>query len=110
MSDVSGTSEQSHQKPLLGKSLVDVHHHLVPPAWLSERYAAIAATNRRVSLLSDWTPERSIEEMDRNSVATAITSVTNPGVWCDDASRARALARNCNEFASDIARESANCP
>lgn len=105
MSDVLGTSEQSHQEPVLGESLVDVHHHLVPPAWLSERYEAIAATNRRVSLLSDWTPERSIEEMDRNFVATAITSVTNPGIWCGDASRARALARACNEFASDIARD-----
>ena len=51
------------------KGLVDVHHHLVPPAWLAERYDAVAATNRRVSLLSDWTPQRSLEEMDRNSIA-----------------------------------------
>jgi predicted TIM-barrel fold metal-dependent hydrolase len=98
-------SGQSEQEPLIGKGLVDVHHHLVPRAWLSGRYEAIAATNRRVSLLSEWTPERSIEEMDRNFVATAITSVTNPGIWDGDAARARALARSCNEFAADIARD-----
>lgn len=105
MSDLLYTVEKNHQGPLIREGLVDVHHHLVPPAWISERYEAVAATNRRISSLTDWTPQRSVEEMDQNAVATAITSVTNPGIWCGDADRAGALARSCNEFASDIARD-----
>lgn len=98
-------SEESHPEPLLRDGLVDVHHHLVPPAWINGRYEAAAATNRRISALTDWTPQRSVEEMDRNAVATAITSVTNPGVWGGDAAPARALARSCNEYAAQIARD-----
>ena len=105
MSENPDTTEISHQGLFDGEGLVDVHHHLVPPAWIAERFEAVTATNRRISALTDWTPQRSVEEMDRNAVATAITSVTNPGVWCDNAGRANALARSCNEFAADIARD-----
>ena len=33
---------------------------------------------------ADWTPARSIEDMDRGGVAAAIVSVTNPGLWFGD--------------------------
>ena len=97
--------EQNRQESPIGGGLVDVHHHLVPPAWIADRYEAVAETNRRVSSLTDWTPQRSVEEMDRNAVATAIPSVTNPGVWDGNAARSRALARSCNEYAAGIARD-----
>ena len=89
----------------MNKGFIDVHHHLVPPAWISERHDAIAASIRRVSLLTDWSPSRSVEEMDKNGIATAVTSLTHPGVWCGDKSKAQMLARACNEYAIQMGRD-----
>lgn len=84
---------------------IDVHHHITPPAWAEGARAAIAATIRRTDLLLEWTPQRSIEEMDRNGIATAVTSLTNPGVWFGDPQLARSLARASNEYAANLARD-----
>jgi predicted TIM-barrel fold metal-dependent hydrolase len=50
----------------------------------------------------DWTPAKSLDDMEHAGVATAITSVTTPGVWFDDIDAARALARECNEYAAKL--------
>ena len=47
-----------------------------------------------------WTPEMSIAAMDRNGIATAITSVSAPGVWFGDGAQTRHLARHCNDYAA----------
>jgi 6-methylsalicylate decarboxylase len=52
-----------------------------------------------------WTPEQSIAEMDRNGVATAITSLSDPGVWSGDVARSRSVARYCNDYAARLARD-----
>jgi len=78
---------------------VDVHHHVAPP-----RYVAELAPRRLLQPVSvSWTPARSLEDMDRAGVATAITSITTPGVWFGDAEAARRLARECNEYAARLA-------
>lgn len=77
---------------------IDVHHHVSPPVWLEGAREQIAATNRNASAITGWTPAKSIEEMDRNGVACALASVTNPGVWFGAAEPARRLARGCNEY------------
>ena len=40
----------------------------------------------------------SIQEMDRNGIATSIVSLVQPGVWLGEAESARRLARDCNEY------------
>src|SRR5262249_35635876 len=54
---------------------IDVHHHHTPPPYL----AAITAKNV-TGPVRDWTPEKSIADMDRAGVATAITSITTPAL------------------------------
>ncbi len=87
---------------------IDVHHHIIPPRYLvalgQERLGAAAAASvwQRISA---WTPERSIEEMDRAGVATSVTSVSAPGVWFGDAAEGRRIARECNEYAAKMARD-----
>ena len=60
---------------------IDVHHHVTPPVWMREARDQIAATNRNLSPIADWSVQRSLDEMDKNGVRSAVVSVTNPGIW-----------------------------
>ena len=80
---------------------IDVHHHLAPPGFVRE----IVARKTGQRPLMEWTPAKSIEAMDKAGVATAITSVSEPGVWYGDNAAARVLARECNEFGARMARD-----
>src|SRR6185437_13499091 len=84
---------------------VDVHHHFVPQAWARELRASIAETTRNPALLFDWTPARSLDELDRSGTATAVLSLTNPGLGPASLPDARRLARACNEYAADLVRD-----
>jgi len=50
----------------------------------------------------DWTPARSIEDMDKAGVALSVTSITTPGVWFGDGNEARRLARECNDYGAKL--------
>jgi predicted TIM-barrel fold metal-dependent hydrolase len=77
---------------------VDVHHHFSPPA-----YADIAAQKKVFPKpLAGWSPEKTIEDMDRAGVATAINSIVAPGVWFGDADQAHRLTRDSNEYAAKM--------
>jgi predicted TIM-barrel fold metal-dependent hydrolase len=75
---------------------IDVHHHIVSPGFTAEMRALLQPPTL------NWTPARSIEDMDRAGVATAITSVTTPGVWIGDHEQGRRLARDSNDYAAKI--------
>jgi predicted TIM-barrel fold metal-dependent hydrolase len=76
---------------------IDVHHHIVSPGFTAELRALLQPPTL------NWTPERSIEDMDRAGVATAITSVTTPGVWIGDDAQGARLARDSNDYAARLA-------
>jgi 6-methylsalicylate decarboxylase len=89
--------------------LIDVHHHFVPPFYLAEnrdRIAASSGSQINPAWLS-WTPEQAIAAMDTHGVATAVLSLTFPGVWFGDPQTAAQTARRVNEYAADLAR---SCP
>jgi predicted TIM-barrel fold metal-dependent hydrolase len=93
--------------PVLAKSsLIDVHHHFVPPFYLSaNRERIVAAAAGRINPgYASWTSERALAAMDRHGVATAVLSLTTPGVWFGDARAAAQTARRVNEYAADLAR------
>jgi 6-methylsalicylate decarboxylase len=84
---------------------IDVHHHILPP-----EYVATVGDDRIGPLIlagktPEWTPEMSIEAMDRHGIATAITSISAPGLWFGDDDETLHLCRVCNEYAADIARD-----
>ncbi len=78
---------------------IDIHHHIVSPGFVAELRAMLQPPTL------NWTPERSIEDMDRAGVATAITSVTTPGVWIGDHEQGRRLARDSNDYAARLAAD-----
>jgi predicted TIM-barrel fold metal-dependent hydrolase len=77
---------------------IDVHHHLVAPAWLD----ALKAAKLDTPPMRDWTPQRSIEDMDQGGVATAIASPTTPQVGFLPVEAAIRVARESNEYAKRL--------
>lgn len=88
------------------RGLIDVHHHFVPPFYLSENRDRItaAAAGRINPAYASWTPGRALDAMDKQGVATAVLSLTTPGVWFGDAQAAAQTARRVNDYAADLLR------
>jgi 6-methylsalicylate decarboxylase len=84
--------------------LIDVHHHIVPREYVSA-LAKVGVTESAGNPFPEWTPDRSLEVMDRNGIATAITSISYPGVFFGDSASSRDLARQCNEFSARLVNE-----
>src|SRR5262245_17675852 len=81
---------------------IDVHHHILPPAYLTA-LSSIGVTNvGRVSFPSTWSVETALALMDRQGIATAVTSISAPGVYFGDRAFAQDLARRCNEISARI--------
>ena len=80
-------------------SIIDVHHHFVPQAYKDALAAAGAACPPPgfQAPLRNWTVSRSLEAMDEARIATAMISITTPGIHFGDDAKARNLARACNE-------------
>jgi predicted TIM-barrel fold metal-dependent hydrolase len=91
------------------RGLIDVHHHVVPPFYLSEYRDRIASSRGgRISpAWLEWTPDRALKEMDRYSIDTAVVSLSTPGIWFGEPQGARDAARRCNEYSADLARRHA---
>jgi predicted TIM-barrel fold metal-dependent hydrolase len=88
------------------RRLIDVHSHVVPPFYLAENRERIAGSRggeiSRAWL--DWTPQQSIDAMDEHGVATAVLSLSTPGVWFGNAEEARLTARRFNEYCAELSR------
>jgi predicted TIM-barrel fold metal-dependent hydrolase len=80
---------------------IDVHHHLVPPAWLD---ALKRAKLDNPPMLS-WSPEKSLEDMDKAGTATSIVSPMPPHVGFLPAAEAAKVARESNEWARQMATQ-----
>jgi len=95
------------QTPIAAKrSLIDVHHHIVPPFYLSEnRDRIVAAGGGRINpAYLSWTPEQSLAAMDKHGVATAVLSLSTAAYWFGDREAAVRTARRVNEYAADLVR------
>jgi predicted TIM-barrel fold metal-dependent hydrolase len=86
---------------------IDVHHHYLPPGYieLARKYVAKTSPAMAGVFGAPWTPERSIEEMDRHGIATAIVSISAPGVSFDDAATAARQARLVNDYGAGMRRD-----
>ena len=77
---------------------IDTHHHFSAPGFI----AAISARKTNQRPLELWTVSKSIEDMDKSGVATAMVSTSEPSVWFGDNEAARKLARECNELGARL--------
>ncbi len=81
---------------------IDVHHHIVPPTWL----AALNKAKLGDPILNDWTPQRSLDDMDAAGVTTSMTSPTIPALGFLGAKDAADIARSSNEYARKLVDDS----
>ena len=78
---------------------IDVHHHVAPPKYIEEMRSLLQPPT------INWTPEKTLADMDEAGVATSITSITTPGVWIGDHAQGRRVARECNDYAARLAAD-----
>jgi 6-methylsalicylate decarboxylase len=96
-----GFAGPSGSAPAAHPFRIDTHHHFSVPKLIAQSTAkGITQTG-----LQDWTPQKSIDQMDQGGVATSILSISDPGVWFGDNAAARALARDCNDYAAKVMKD-----
>ena len=78
---------------------IDVHHHLSPPVWVE----ALKKARQDSPPVNNWTPQKSLDDMDQAGIATSMTSPTLPAVGFLPAAEAAAVARGSNEYARKLA-------
>ncbi|MEQ1884873.1 MAG: amidohydrolase family protein [Bryobacteraceae bacterium] len=102
---------------------IDVHHHFTPPAYLefTRMYNstpgagggrggaaagragnAPAQPGRGTSAFAGWRLEEDMADMDKNGTATAILSLTTPGLWFGPQAAVRKVVRDSNEYAAKL--------
>jgi predicted TIM-barrel fold metal-dependent hydrolase len=77
--------------------IIDVHQHFASPGYIA---ALTRNGGNATPWMKDYTPAKPIEDMDRVGVSTAILSPSPSTVWLKDATEARRVARDMNEFAA----------
>jgi predicted TIM-barrel fold metal-dependent hydrolase len=88
-------------REMAGADRIDVHHHILPEEYLAA-LSGIGQTNVGDVPFPKWEVTRTLEVMDAHGIATAITSISAPGVHFGDAAFARPLARRCNELSARL--------
>ncbi|MHB9150688.1 MAG: amidohydrolase family protein [Thermoleophilia bacterium] len=77
--------------------IVDVHHHILPPAYL-DALAALGVTRSIGVAFPRWSAEEDLRRMDALAIQVAMASFSTPAANVRDAAAARSLARLCNEL------------
>lgn len=83
---------------------IDLHHHFLPQRYMAEEQQRVNITHGNTNMLS-WTPEHSLEQMDKAGIDFAFASTSTPGVWYGDVALGRRLAREWSEAAAEAVRD-----
>ena len=83
---------------------VDVHAHFLPDYYRDALTAAGITHPDGMPEVPAWSEAAALGVMDQLDVATAVLSISSPGVHFGDDADARALARRCNETGAELAR------
>src|SRR5262245_47440262 len=85
---------------------IDVHHHLISPAWKKQltKWNAVKPIQGYETHQS-YDPIKDIEAMDKGGVETSFFSVTTPGMWFGDIGETRRVVREQNEYGAQLVRD-----
>jgi 6-methylsalicylate decarboxylase len=77
---------------------IDVHHHISPPTYLE----AVKGMKKDNPPMNNWSVQKSLEDMDKAGIATAITSPTTPHVAGLGKEVGARICRESNEYAKKL--------
>lgn len=100
----SATAQET-AAPSNQQRIIDVHHHILPPDYVKVARDRLLSFAPSFAGVLQWTPARSLEQMDKFGIQLAMTSLSNPGTWFGEAKEARDLARMSNEYAAQMVRD-----
>ncbi len=80
---------------------IDVHHHLTPPEYLTGVHGHLTVPPP----VANWSLDKSLDDMAAAGIATAMLSVSTPGLWFGDVAASTKLARICNDYAAQLVRD-----
>ena len=78
---------------------IDVHHHIAPPKYVDEMRRDLQPPTIA------WSVAEVARRHGQAGVATAITSITTPGVCDRRQGQGRRVARECNEYAARLVHD-----
>ncbi len=95
------------QQAEAGPRIIDTHHHIYPPKHTANNLKRLVedAPDVPSTLYTGWTPRVSLDQMNQNGVATAIASVSSPGVWFGNNEDGRRNAREVNEYGAQLGKD-----
>jgi 6-methylsalicylate decarboxylase len=91
-----------------GPRIIDTPPQTYPPKYVGSSLDRILKDSSALpaSAFTSWTPQTALEQMEKAGIATALVSMTSPGIWFDDGNDpARIRARVCNEFGAQMAKD-----
>jgi len=85
--------------------LIDVHHHIVPDEYV-KALSSKGITKGLGVPLPKWGLDTTLDVMDENGIATAIVSISAPGVYFANINEpvkfAKELSRRTNEICAEL--------
>lgn len=78
---------------------IDVHHHFAPT------FHRDALGNKRGGAWPKWSPQMSIDDMDKSGIQTSMLSIIQPGTWFGNVEESRALVRKLNDYGATLVRD-----
>lgn len=81
---------------------IDVHHHVIPPVYLSALDAAGVDTPIAGVAYPSWDVAADLEVMDQFGIQAAIVSITVPGVGFTTGRAAAGVARATNDYLAQL--------
>src|SRR5262245_22660049 len=113
MSRVAASAQKPVTKMDIRGGAIDVHHHHAPPALNGGRGAAAGPRGAAPpggaggrARGSDWTPERSLEAMDKFGISVAILSMTQMGdLLYSGTENGRTAVRTGNDYGARLVQQ-----
>jgi predicted TIM-barrel fold metal-dependent hydrolase len=78
---------------------IDVHHHYAPA------FHRDALGDKRGNSWPKWSPQMSIDDMDKSGIQTSVLSIIQPGTWFGNAEESRTLLRKLNDYGATLVRD-----
>ena len=84
---------------------IDVHAHFLPPAYIEQLDRHGLKTLDGGFPIPEWSVEAHLAAMDELGVDYSVMSISSPHVNMGDSAEAAEVARECNDFASEVCAE-----